>query len=1017
VQADTLSGMTPPFDSSEHLKNTAALYRADEGACLTQLFSAAQLGKSQRAQAAARATDWIESIRRTHRPQAGVTDLLSRFGLTSQEGLSLMCLAEALLRIPDRATADALIRDKLNETQWNAALGADAPWAMNVAGWALSITGKIIQLEDPTAQSPGAALGRLVSRLGQPMIREAIRHAMQWLADQFVMGETIEAALMRAEKDMARGAQYSFDMLGEGARTSSDAERYFDDYAKAVEALGKFQAAHKFARPSGVSVKLSALHPRYEIAQRERVLREMVPRLVSLCEQAARYDIPLTIDAEEADRLQLSLEVAAELLKKAKLDAWEGLGFAVQAYQKRAPAVIDYLAALAGSQARRMHIRLVKGAYWDTEIKRAQERGWDDFPVFTRKAGTDVSYLACARRMLEARDFITPVFGTHNAMTAAHLIELSGNKNIEFQRLHGMGEDLYTLMQKDGFGCCVYAPVGSHDVLLGYLVRRILENGANSSFVHRLLDRRVPVVELTADPVEELRSHTSLRHPDIHRAPELFAPYRRNSAGLDLSDPFVTTPLLAEIEKYPLPAAPSQTPSSDIESLFTRAHEGYNAWSNEPAEKRAECLVRLGDLLEQNRAELMALLIGEGGKTIPDALSEVREAVDLCRYYALRACEDFKPVELPGPTGERNTLRLIGRGVFACISPWNFPLAIFLGQIAAALVAGNSVIAKPASQTRRIAVATAKLIYQAGIPENVFHLVIGGPEAGALIVQHPLLAGVAFTGSTATGRSINQTLAAKDGPIVPLIAETGGQNAIIVDSSALPEQVIDDVLTSSFRSAGQRCSALRVLCLPDTTADKILVMLKGAMQELRVGNPGRLETDVGPVIDQAAWAKLSAHNARLKSEAKEIYTAELGGKCGPGAFIAPQAWEIPSISWLKGEVFGPILHVVRYRDGALGELIAQINATGFGLTGGIHSRIQGTVRQVERDLRAGNLYVNRSMIGAVVGVQPFGGEGLSGTGPKAGGPHYLPRFALERVTSDNITAAGGNASLLAAAGE
>ncbi|HEU0117889.1 MAG TPA: bifunctional proline dehydrogenase/L-glutamate gamma-semialdehyde dehydrogenase PutA, partial [Alphaproteobacteria bacterium] len=862
--------MPANFDSAQSLADIATLYRADEDACLNRLFEAARLDKDRRARAVARASRWIEDIRRTHRPAASVTDLLSRFGLSSQEGLALMCLAEALLRIPDRATADALIRDKLNETHWNEALGKGAPWAMNVTGWMLSITGKIIQLEDPTGQAPGTALGKLVSRLGQPVIREAIKTAMEWLADQFVMGETIHGALQRAQSAMQHGVRYSFDMLGEGARTNEDAQRYFQAYLGAIDAIGNHQKQHKFVRPSGISVKLSALHPRYEIAQRERVMKEMLPRLVSLCERAMEYDVPLTIDAEEADRLQLSLEVAEALMAQLKISKWEGLGFAVQAYQKRAPGVIDHLAGLARTHKRKIQLRLVKGAYWDTEIKRAQERGWDDFPVYTRKAGTDVSYLACARRMLEASDVILPVFGTHNALTVAHLIELAEDPHrIEFQKLHGMGDELHTLMQKEGFNTCVYAPVGDHDVLLGYLVRRILENGANSSFVHRLLDRSVSVAALVSDPAEELQAYPTLRHPNIRRAPDLY-PDRRNSAGLDLADPFVTKPLLEEIEGYKRQAHSSASlvngkkvepmpVEKAVEHAFEVARYGHAEWSNWTVERRAACLEKLGDLLEENRALLMALMVREGGKTLPDALSEVREAMDFCRYYAMRARQDFQPIDLPGPTGERNTLSLHGRGVFVCISPWNFPLAIFLGQITAALVAGNSVIAKPAPQTPMVAHAAAQLIYKAGVPAGAFTLLTGGPDLGAAIVAHPHVAGVAFTGSTGTGRAINRALAAKDGPIVPLIAETGGQNALIVDSSALPEQVVDDVLTSAFRSAGQRCSALRVLCLPEATADKIIGMLQGAMKELRIGDPGKLEIDVGPVIDKPAQDRLSDH--------------------------------------------------------------------------------------------------------------------------------------------------------------
>lgn len=993
------------------LAKIAELYRADEAACLNRLFPAAELEGGARAKSVLRATRWIEEIRRTHRPQVSVTDLLSRFGLTSQEGLALMCLAEALLRIPDRATADALIRDKLGEAHWNQALGGQSSWSINATGWALSITGSIIQLDDPTKQNPGAVLGRLVARLGQPVIREAIKHAMQWLADQFVMGETIEGALERAAPMMAKGTRFSFDMLGEGARTAADADQYFENYRQALLKIGAFQQGKNFPRASGISLKLSALHPRYEMAQRDRVLKEVVPRVIELCEVAARQDVPLTIDAEEADRLHLSLEIAEKLISEMSTGAWEGLGFAVQAYQKRAPAVIDFFAEAARAAKKKIHIRLVKGAYWDSEIKRAQERGWDDFPVFTRKASTDVSYHACARRMSAAKDCIHPVFGTHNALTVSHITELAGvTDGIEFQRLHGMGDDLHALMQHEGYACCIYAPVGNHTVLLGYLVRRILENGANSSFVHRLLDRSVPIEELVADPVAEVKAFATLRHPKIRRAPDLYAPERRNSMGLDLTDPFVTRALYYAIENI----SPKVKTANDVavDEMFEIARSAFKAWSWQKVEQRAICLEKLSDLLEQCHPALMKLLVNEAGKTLPDALGEVREAVDFCRYYAVEARKQLRDKEFHGPTGERNTLRYTGRGTFVCISPWNFPLAIFLGQVAAALVAGNCVIAKPAPQTPQIAAYVRGLALEAGIPPDVFQIAFGGPEIGAEIIAHPHVAGVAFTGSTATARKINQALAAKDGPIVPLIAETGGQNAMIVDGTALFEQVIDDVITSAFRSTGQRCSALRILCLPEAIADKLLAMLKGAMQELRIGDPSLLRTDIGPVIDSAAKQRLLDHTQRLGAEAKLVAKTPFT-ETVRGNYIEPQAWEIPSIAWLTGEVFGPILHVVRYKPENISKLIEDINATGFGLTGGLHSRIESAVALVERELDVGNLYINRSMIGAVVGVQPFGGEGLSGTGPKAGGPNYLHRFVLERVTSNNITAAGGNASLLA----
>ncbi len=1011
--------MTQPFDSAAFLARIHSLYRADEASCLRPLKEQARLDAAIRDQATARATRWIDDIRLRHKPSVSVTDLLARFGLTSQEGLALMCLAEALLRIPDRTTADALIRDKLGAAHWDAALGKNAGWAMNVTGWALSLTDRFLQLDDPTNQSPGAVLGPLVSRLGQPVIREAIRSAIQWLSDQFVMGQTIHTALRRCQKAMAGGLRFSFDMLGEGARTATDAARYLTDYENAIDALGAFQTTHQFPRASGISVKLSALHPRYEMTHRDRVLHELVPIFVTLCARAKKNNLQITVDMEECDRLQLELEVLNAVVNHPTLADWDGFGLAIQAYDKRAPMVIEYMAECARVHHRRIHIRLVKGAYWDTEIKRAQERGWNDFPVYTRKPNTDVAYLACAKKLLSYADCVNPVFGTHNALTAAQIAELAGDQNksrIEFQRLHGMGDELHALLKEEGFNCCVYAPVGVYDVLLGYLVRRILENGANSSFVHRVLDAKVPVADLVIDPVDLADSYPTASHPEIRRAADLFMPDRKNSAGIDLQDPFVTKPLLAEMSRHIVaPESSEEATAAAISEAFDAAHKAFPAWSQTPVGLRADCLDRLADLIESYHAELMAIITKEAGRTIGDAFGEVREAADFCRYYARRARVDLKPQNLPGPTGESNLLWYSGRGVFVAISPWNFPLAIFIGQIAAALVAGNAVVAKPAPQTPAIAVTVARLINQAGFAQDIFQLVPGGPETGRALIDHPSTAGVVFTGSTATARAINRTLAAKDGPIVPLIAETGGQNAMIVDSSALPEQVVDDVITSSFRSAGQRCSSVRILCLPNDTADRILAMLKGAILELQVGDPTLLSTDVGPVIDEAAKQKLEAHVERLRREAREVCTLELDSYAANGCFVAPQAWEIPSIKWLDGEIFGPILHVVRYQPDDIDRLITEINATGYGLTGGLHSRIDRTVHHVERHLHVGNFYVNRSTIGATVGVQPFGGSGLSGTGPKAGGPHYLFRFVQERVTTINTTASGGNISLLMAA--
>lgn len=1036
------------FTPAPHFNKINALFRADEAECVTRLFPAATLVAEQTLKRDQRAAAWIQKIRTEHRPSLSATDMLAHYGLSSDEGIALMCLAEALLRIPDATTANALIADKLGTTHWDETLGHHAPLSLNITNWALAVTGKITAVDKNSSGSLGTMLGRLIGRLGQPVIREAIRAAMGWMADQFVMGETIDRALQRAEPAARSGVRFSYDMLGEGARTADDCARFYQDYEQAIAAVAAQQTKQTYSRPSGISIKLSALHPRYEFAQRERVLAEMLPRLIALTEQAARHDIPITIDAEESERLYLALEIFAKLLDNAQLGAWEGLGFAVQAYEKRAPAVIDYFSALAESHQRPLGIRLVKGAYWDTEIKRAQERGLTDFSVYTRKQATDVSYLACARKMLDQK-WIKPVFGTHNAHTVAHILELThDHSRLEFQRLHGMGEELHAVMQHEGLATCVYAPVGKHDVLLGYLVRRLLENGANSSFVHQLYDHDVPIEDLTRDPVQELENLPSLRHPAVILPAEIYQPQRQNSSGLDLNDPFVVEPLLTKIaqardviyhaapiingkeittgsqpqavvsptnHRQKIGTVRAATPT-DVAAAFASLQIGFADWRNVPVGKRAACLTKLATLLEDDQATLLALLTTEAGRTLPDAVSEIREAVDFCRFYAAEAERLFAPQILPGITGESNVLTLHGRGIFACIAPWNFPLAIFLGQIAAALVCGNTVIAKPAPQTPLIASYITKLLLESGVPSTAVALLPGGSEIGQAIIVHPQLAGVAFTGSTETARQINRTLAGKDAPIVPFIAETGGQNALIVDSSALPEQVVDDVITSAFRSAGQRCSSLRILCLPQATADKVLAMLAGAMAELRLGNPADLTTDIGPVIDEAAQQRLLAHCDRLKHEAKLIAEVKIpDGHSAQGYFVAPQAWEIPAINWLQGEVFGPILHVVRYAPEALPALITAINQTGFGLTGGIHSRIASTVATVERQLAVGNFYVNRSLIGAVVGSQPFGGEGNSGTGFKAGGAHYLLRFAQERVTSTNTVAAGGNASLLMAA--
>jgi RHH-type proline utilization regulon transcriptional repressor/proline dehydrogenase/delta 1-pyrroline-5-carboxylate dehydrogenase len=891
-------------------------------------------------------------------------------------------------------------------------------------------------------------LRRLVMRSGEPVVRQAVTAAMRILSRQFVIGRTIEEALERAKPAERRGWRHSYDMLGEAARTAADAARYAEAYDRAIAAVGAAAAGREPAEAPGISVKLSALHPRYEMAQRERVLAEMMPVLGALARHARRVGIGFTIDAEEADRLELSLDVFEALAAAPDLAGWDGLGLAVQAYQKRALPLLDWLADLARRTRRRLMVRLVKGAYWDTEIKRAQERGLASYPVYTRKVATDVSYLACARRLLADGSAFYPQFATHNAHTLAAVFEMAGpRRDYEFQRLHGMGEALYRQVigaENLDRPCRIYAPVGSHEDLLPYLVRRLLENGANTSFVNRIVDEREPVEAIVADPITRLALLPTKPHPRIPVPSDLYGPARRNSRGLDLSAPNVLLELrtaLAAARERPWTAAPlvdgvempgATLPVLDpsdrrrqigtvvaagpeaLERALALAQRAASSWDRTPAEARAAALERAADLYESHRAELMALVIREAGRTIPDALAEVREAVDYLRYYALRARADFaRPEPMPGPTGERNEVALHGRGVFACISPWNFPLAIFTGQIAAALAAGNAVITKPAEETPLIAARAVRLLHQAGIPTAILHLLPGTGEAvGAPLVADTRVQGVAFTGSTETARLINLALARRPGPIVPFIAETGGQNAMIVDSSALPEQVVADVLTSAFNSAGQRCSSLRLLYVQEDIAPRLLTMLSGAMSELAIGDPGLIATDIGPIITAAACEALARHAARMAGEGRLLQQCRLPPDTENGTFFAPRAFEIDSARRLQREVFGPILHVVRWRADRLDAVLDEIAATGYGLTLGIHSRIDDTVRHILARLKIGNSYVNRNMIGAVVGVQPFGGEGLSGTGPKAGGPRYLHRFAVERTLAVDTTASGGNAALL-----
>ncbi|MBP3983738.1 bifunctional proline dehydrogenase/L-glutamate gamma-semialdehyde dehydrogenase PutA [Pseudoxanthomonas helianthi] len=1049
----------PPPPSALRAAITAA-YLRDEAEHVRELLAQARLEPGAQAHAQALAADLVQRVRARAQDQGAIEAFMRQYDLGSEEGVLLMCVAEALLRIPDQDTADALIRDKLGDADWEKHLGQSDSVLVNASTWGLMLTGKLVSLNDLTRANVRGAFKRLVGRVGEPVIRLAVRQAMRIMGHQFVMGRTIGEALARSRKGDNADYRYSFDMLGEGALTAKDAARYLQAYRDAIHAIGKsgpngsFVGGDVFAAPS-ISIKLSALHPRYEHAKRARVMKELAPAILELAQLAKSYGIGFTIDAEEADRLELSLDLIEATFSDKSLDGWEGYGLAVQAYQKRTPYVIDFLADLARRVGRRMPVRLVKGAYWDAEIKRAQIDGHPGYPVFTRKPNTDVSYLANARRMFGHGDALYPMFATHNAQTIAAIRSISEGRPYEHQKLHGMGDDLYAeVVPADRLGvpCRVYAPVGSHEDLLPYLVRRLLENGANSSFVNRITDESVAIDDLIRDPVETVSNFDSIPHPRIPLPRDLFrqqpAPIptsdRDNSMGANLANdndlralaerinaavkPWKATPLVpgAVVSSSPLavtsPADRRQNvgewqpaDSATVEKALQNAVAAQPAWDRTPAASRAALLEQAANLLEQRMPEYIALCVKEAGKTIPDSVAEVREAVDFLRYYAGQARAQFGAAEkLPGPTGESNELQLHGRGVFVCISPWNFPLAIFLGQVGAALAAGNSVIAKPAEQTNLIGYYAVKLLHEAGVPEAVLQFLPGdGATVGAALTKDPRVAGVAFTGSTETARAINRALAGREaGPIAVLIAETGGQNAFIADSSALPEQLVKDALASAFTSAGQRCSAARVLFVQDDIADKVMTMLAGAMDELKIGDPGLLSTDVGPVIDADALKILEDHAARMAGEARLIKQANLGDEAAHGTFFAPRAWELKSLDQLQREVFGPALHVLRWKADQLDAVIDAINATGYGLTLGVHSRIDETIDRIAARVRVGNVYVNRNQIGAVVGVQPFGGQGLSGTGPKAGGPHYLARFATEKTVTVNTTAAGGNASLL-----
>ncbi|MDO9411567.1 MAG: L-glutamate gamma-semialdehyde dehydrogenase [Pseudolabrys sp.] len=982
-----------------------AAYAPPDEALAEALLAAAGRGAAAERRIDARATGLIEAIRAKTGGLGGVEDFLHAYALSTKEGLALMVLAEALLRIPDAGTADRLIEDKLKGGDWAAHDRRSGTFLVSASAWTLGLTARVIQ----PGETPEGILEQLAKRLGVPAVRAATKQAMRLLGSHFVLGQTIGDALDRAGSH--REFLYSFDMLGEGARTADDAARYFQSYANAIEAIGKSAGNDALPKRPGISVKLSALHPRYEPLSRERVLKELPPLLLELARLAKSHELNFTVDAEEADRLELSLEVIAATMRDTSLAGWDGFGLAIQAYQKRAGAVIDWVAQAAEALDRRMMVRLVKGAYWDTEVKRAQERGLADYPVFTRKAMTDLCYLACARRLLALRPRLYPQFATHNALTIAAVLEDAGDGGgFEFQRLHGMGDALYQSLIADdpSLTVRVYAPVGGYADLLAYLVRRLLENGANSSFVSVAADSNVPIADIIKRPQDWISDPSRARHSHIKLPRDLFAPERRNSSGVEFGDSKALAALQAEIDAAPKSVA--APPLVDPNVAMAAAAAGFKAWDAAGVDARAAALARAGDLIEQHRGRLIALLQSEGGKTIDDCVSEVREAADFCRYYAAQAKHQLAPRDLPGPTGETNTLRYRGRGVFVCISPWNFPLAIFTGQVAAALAAGNAVVAKPAEQTPLIAVEAVKLLHEAGVPQSALHLVIGDGKVGGILTAHPDVSGIAFTGSTEVARLINRTLAASDGPIPVLIAETGGINAMIVDATALPEQVADDVVTSAFRSAGQRCSALRLLCVQDDVADRMLDMIEGAAAELKIGDPRDLSTHVGPVIDAEARDKLESWIAAMDKRG----AVRFRGVAPPGGlFVAPTIIMLDRARDLTEEVFGPVLHVVRWKAGELDALLDDIAGNGYGLTLGVHSRIDATIEHVAARVPHGNVYVNRNMIGAVVGSQPFGGNGLSGTGPKAGGPHYLHRFALEQVINVNTAASGGNATLLA----
>ncbi|MCK8075228.1 bifunctional proline dehydrogenase/L-glutamate gamma-semialdehyde dehydrogenase PutA [Vibrio sp. 1CM2L] len=1007
------------------------LYMVDETQWLEQLLPLATPSESEKQQISEKTTSLIEAIRADKTSIQMIDALLLEYSLDTQEGILLMCLAEALMRIPDSATADALIRDKLSVADWKSHLKNSDSVFVNASTWGLMLTGKVVGLSSKE-QSAGQAVNRLVNKLSEPVIRKAMHQAMKVMGHQFVLGRSIAEAQKNGKSMRDKGFTYSYDMLGEAALTTADANKYFKDYLMAIEAVGRDTYVSSKSSPApSVSIKLSALHPRYEVANEDRVLTELCDTLEQLLRRAVELDVAITIDAEEADRLELSLKLFEKLYRTDLVKGWGKFGLVIQAYSKRALPVLVWLNRLAKEQGDLIPLRLVKGAYWDSEIKWSQQAGFTDYPVYTRKEATDVAYLACARYLLSpsVRGNIFPQFASHNAHTVSAIAVMTEHKDFEFQRLHGMGDSLYNhAMEAYQQSVRIYAPVGSHKDLLPYLVRRLLENGANSSFVHRLVDARCPVAELTQHPVDMLLAFDTLNNTKIPLPPAVF-PERKNSYGVNIdieseahqfeeqvkgflnnqwtAGPVINGESLAEsmikadqnVEQVTAPydrrinvGQVAFANLDHVSAAITGADAAFADWNATSVETKAAALDKLADLMEDNLAELVAICHQEAGKTIHDSVDEVREAVDFCRYYA-KQVDNLQGFELKGFDGQTRIASRQGRGVFVCISPWNFPLAIFLGQITAALVAGNTVVAKPAEQTSLIAARAVELMNEAGFPAGTIQLLPGrGAEIGSALTSHDAIAGVAFTGSTPTAQRINVSLASRNAKPVPFIAETGGQNAMIVDSTALPEQVVRDVIRSAFASAGQRCSALRVLYIQEDIADRVIALIHGAMDELSVGIPHLHKTDVGPVIDQNAKQKLLAHIENMTNTQKKVAQLSLGTDCEHGDFVPPSAFEIDDISCLKEEQFGPVLHIVRFKASELTQVVDQINQTGFGLTMGIHSRNETTYRWIEKHIRVGNCYINRDQVGAVVGVQPFGGQGLSGTGPKAGGPHYLYRF-------------------------